>query len=165
MKHQIDKLDNKILKIISKNARTPFLEVARECNVSGAAIHQRVQKLIMMGVIKGSEFIIDTYKVGYKTCAFIGINVKNMDYLGKVVKALSEIPEIVECHYTTGHYSLFVKLYALDNRHLLKIVVEQINKIEGISQTETFQLSLDESFNRQISTFDNNIDIDSEKQD
>ena len=114
MKHQIDHLDKKILKLISQNARIPFLEVARECNVSGAAIHQRVQKLINLGVIKGSQFVIDTYKIGYQTCAYIGINIKDMSLFNDVIAKIRAIPEIVECHYTTGKYAVLVKVYAKD---------------------------------------------------
>lgn len=154
MGHQIDKLDKKILHLISQNARIPFLEVARECNVSGAAIHQRVQKLINSGVIKGSEFVIDTYKIGYQTCAYIGIIINDMSHFNEVVDAMKKIPEIVECHYTTGKYALLVKVYARDNRHLLNIILEKISKIKGIANTETFQLSLDEIFKRQLSKYD-----------
>ena len=103
--YQLDSLDEKILQLISKNARTPFLEVARECNVSGAAIHQRVQKLISVGVIKGSEFIIDPVKIGYNTCAYMGIFLKDANFFKEVVDELLKIPEVVECHYTTGKYS------------------------------------------------------------
>ena len=108
MGHQIDRLDKKILQMISQNARIPFLEVARECNISGAAIHQRVQKLINIGVIKGSEFIIDTYKIGYQTCAYVGITIKDMSYFKSVIESLKNIPEVVECHSTTGRYTMFV---------------------------------------------------------
>lgn len=154
MGHQIDRLDKKILQMISQNARIPFLEVARECNVSGAAIHQRVQKLINIGVIKGSEFIVDTYKIGYQTCAYVGITIKDMSYFKDVIEALKNIPEVVECHSTTGRYTMFVKIYAKDNRHLMNIIIERITPIPGIGNTETFLVSLDEIFNRQISAFE-----------
>lgn len=152
--HQIDRLDKKILQLISKDARIPFLEVARECNVSGAAIHQRIQKLRNLGIIKGSEFIVDTYKIGYQTCAYIGIvltDIKKFDY---VVAELKKIPEVVECHYATGKYSMFIKIYAKDNRHLLQIILEHLTLIDGVGHTETFQLSLDEIFKRQLSVFE-----------
>ena len=154
MGHQIDRLDKKILQMISQNARIPFLEVARECNVSGAAIHQRVQKLINIGVIKGSEFIIDTYKIGYQTCAYVGITIKDMSYFKSVIESLKNIPEVVECHSTTGRYTMFVKIYAKDNLHLMNIIIEKITPITGIGNTETFLVSLDEIFNRQISAFE-----------
>ena len=162
MKHQIDHLDKKILKLISQNARIPFLEVARECNVSGAAIHQRVQKLINLGVIKGSQFVIDTYKIGYQTCAYIGINIKDMSLFNDVIAKIRAIPEIVECHYTTGKYAVLVKVYAKDNKHLLNIILDRITSIEGVGNTETFQMSLDEIFNRQLAAFDNDNDADGE---
>ena len=152
--HRIDQLDKKILQLIAQDARIPFLEVARECNVSGAAIHQRIQKLKNTGIIKGSEFIIDNYKVGYQTCAFIGITLNDNRAFARVAEELKQIPEIVECHFSTGKYSLFVKIYARDNKHLFQVIIERITGIQGISHTETFQISLDEVFNRQLSVFD-----------
>ena len=110
--HQLDELDEKILNLIIGNARMPFLEVARECNVSGAAIHQRIQKLTNLGVIKGSEFIVDNTKVGYETCAYMGLFLKSPGQFLSVSEALKEIPVVVECHYTTGQYDLFIKIYA-----------------------------------------------------
>ncbi len=152
--HQLDQLDKKILQLISQDARIPFLEVARECNVSGAAIHQRIQKLKNTGIIKGSEFIIDTYKVGYQTCAYIGITLNDVKQIKNVAEEIKKIPEVVECHYATGKYSLFVKIYAKDNRHLLTVIIDRITAINGIAHTETFQISLDEVFRRQLSVFD-----------
>lgn len=151
---RIDRLDKKILQMISQDARIPFLEVARECNVSGAAIHQRIQKLRNMGVLIGSEFIVDTYKIGYQTCAYIGIMLSDVKMFNSVVEELKKIPEVVECHYTTGKYAMFIKMYAKDNRHLLRLILDKISTIPGISGTETFQLSLDEIFHRQLSVFD-----------
>lgn len=158
--HSIDRLDKKILQLISQDARIPFLEVARECNVSGAAIHQRIQKLRNTGIIRGSEFVIDTYKVGYQTCAYIGITLRDIKSFDHVVAELKKIAEIVECHYATGKYSMFVKIYAKDNRHLLQIILDRLTQIDGIAHTETFQISLDEIFNRQLSVFEVDEDID-----
>ena len=152
--NNIDRLDRKILKMISQNARIPFLEVAQECNVSGAAIHQRVQKLRNNGVIKGSVFVIDAYNIGYKTCAYVGITLTDTKLFNSVVEKLKAIPEIVECHYSTGKFAMFLKIYAKDNRHFLHIVLDKIGYIEGVAHTETFQISLDEIFNRQLSVFD-----------
>lgn len=166
--HQIDRLDKKILQLISQDARIPFLEVARECNVSGAAIHQRIQKLRNLGIIKGSEFIVDTYKIGYQTCAYIGIVLSDIKKFGAVVAELKRISEIVECHYATGKYSMFIKIYAKDNRHLLQIILEHLTLIDGVQHTETFQLSLDEIFKRQLTVFELeevDDDDDDEKED
>lgn len=150
---QIDALDKKILSLIMKNARIPFLEVARECNVSGAAIHQRVQRLINLGVIKGSEFIVNPNKVGYMTCAYIGVFLKDARYFDDVVAEMLKIPQIVECHYTTGTYAIFIKIYAKSNEHMKYILHDKLQAIEGISSTETI-ISLEESFKRQITIED-----------
>lgn len=133
---KLDKLDKLILKLIADDARIPFLEVARACNVSGAAIHQRIQKLTNMGILKGSQFIIDPEKIGYETCAFIGLNLKNPESFDKVVAKLREIPEVVECHYTTGNYDLFLKIYALNNHHLLNIIHDKLQPL-GLARSES----------------------------
>jgi len=146
---QIDKLDKKILSIIQGNARIPFLEVARECNVSGAAIHQRVQKLIKTGVIAGSEFIIDPKKIGYHTCAYIGIYLEKAGMYKDVVEELKRIPEIIQCDYTTGNYSIFIKIYTRDNQHLKEILADKLQSIKGIARTETF-ICLEENLSRHL---------------
>lgn len=154
---QIDDLDRKILKMIMVNARIPYLEVARECGVSGAAIHQRVQRLVQIGIIKGSEFIINPTRIGYQTCAYIGIFLKDSRYFDKVVDEMKKIPQIIECHYTTGQYAIFIKIYAKSNEHMKYILHDKLQAIEGIASTETI-ISLEESFKRQI-TIDDDIDI------
>ena len=136
MAHQLDSLDKKILKMISEDARIPFLEVARACNVSGAAIHQRIQKLTSLGVIKGSQFIIDPEKIGYETCAYIGLFLKDPGTFDRVVEELKKIPEVVECHYTTGGYDLFIKLFARNNHDLLTIIHDRLQPL-GLSRSET----------------------------
>ena len=146
---EIDALDEKILKLITKNARIPFLEVARECGVSGAAIHQRVQRLLNIGVVSGSEFIVNPQKLGYTTCAYMGIHLDKAKYHRQVVEALRNIPEIVECHYTTGQYAIFVKIQTKTNKHLKQIIDDELQEIEGIARTETF-ISLELDFKRQI---------------
>jgi Lrp/AsnC family transcriptional regulator for asnA, asnC and gidA len=146
---QIDSLDKKIIKMITKNARIPYLEVARECNVSGAAIHQRIQKLIRMGVITGSKFTIEPKKIGYKTCAYMGIFLEQASLYNDVLQELEKIPEITQCHFTTGNYSVFIKIFAKDNEHLKSILSDKIQLISGIARTETF-ISLEEGFNRSI---------------
>lgn len=145
----IDALDEKILKLITQNARIPFLEVARECGVSGAAIHQRVQRLFNIGVVQGSEFVVNPTKLGYNTCAYMGIYLDKAKYHRQVVDALRKIPEIVECHYTTGQYAIFIKIQTKNNVHLKQIIDNDLQEIEGIARTETF-ISLEMDFKRQV---------------
>ena len=130
--HQLDSLDEQILRLIAGNARIPFLEVARACNVSGAAIHQRIQKLTNLGILKGSEYIIDPEKIGYETCAYIGLFLKDPGQFDEVVEALRRIPEVVECHFTTGQYDLFIKIYARNNHHLMGIIHDKLQPL-GLS--------------------------------
>ena len=145
--HQLDKLDEQILRLIADNARIPFLEVARACNVSGAAIHQRIQKLTNLGILKGSEFIIDPEKVGYETCAYIGLFLRDPEQFDSVTEALKCIPE-VECHYTTGQYDMFIKIYARNNHHLLNIIHDKLQPL-GLARSETI-ISFREAIKRQM---------------
>lgn len=135
-RHQLDKLDRRILEMLAANARVPFLEIARECGVSGASIHQRIQKLIATGIIKGFETVIDPAALGYDTCAFIGLCLNNPNDTNKVEELLRDIPEIVEFSFTTGHYDLLLKVYARNNAHLFDIIKDRISPL-GAGRTET----------------------------
>ena len=146
--HNLDLLDKKILRLIAGDARIPFLEVARSCNVSGAAIHQRIQKLTNLGILKGSQFIVDPEKVGYETCAYIGLYLQNPAKFDDVVEELKMIPEVVECHYTTGGFDMFIKIYARNNHHLLNIIHDKLQPL-GLSRSETV-ISFNAAINRQI---------------
>lgn len=146
--HQLDSLDEQILKLVADNARIPFLEVARACNVSGAAIHQRIQKLSNLGILKGSQYVIDPQKVGYQTCAYIGVYLKDPASFKHVAEEMQNIPEIVECHFTTGKYDMFIKIYAKNNRHLMSIIHDKLQPL-GLARTETL-ISFDEYIKRQI---------------
>ena len=148
-KTTLDAIDRKILKFLIKNARMPFLEIARECGISGAAIHQRIRKLDESGVILGSRLIVDPKTLGFDVCAYIGIRLQDPMLLKQSTEQLRQIPEIVECHFITGTYNLFVKLYCIDNDHLMKVIFDGILRIQGISTTQTY-ISLNEAFQRQV---------------
>ena len=149
---KLDKLDRQILRMIGEDARVPFLEVARVCNVSGAAIHQRIQKLTNLGIIKGSVFVMDPEKIGYETCAYIGLNLKNPEDFDHVLEELKKIPEVTECHYTTGNFDMFIKIYARNNHHLLTIIHDQLQPL-GLSSSQTL-ISFYSAFERQLPIMD-----------
>lgn len=146
---KIDKLDKKILGILSHNARIPFKDVAAECGVSRAAIHQRVQHLIENGVITGSGFYVNPKSLGYTTCTYIGLDLERGSMYKDVVERMSAIPEIIECHFTTGPYTMLVKLYAKDNEQLMDLLNKQLQTIPGVVSTETL-ISLEQSIKREI---------------
>ena len=134
---KIDELDRKILKIITKSARTPSKEVAEYCGVSRAAVHQRVQKMIDNGVITGSSYHVQPKMLGYQLCVYIGITMEKASMYNQVIAALEKIPEVVEAQYTLGAYGLLLKVFAHDNEHLMRLLNTQIQEIEGVANTET----------------------------
>ena len=146
---KIDRHDKKILGILSKNARIPFKDVAAESGVSRAAIHQRVQHLVEDGVITGSGFDVNPKSIGYTTCTYVGLNLERGSMYKNVVQRLLSIPEIVECHFTTGPYTMLVKLYARDNEQLMDLLNNQMQGIPGVVSTETL-ISLEQSIKREI---------------
>lgn len=145
----IDKLDKKILSILSTNARIPFKDVANDCGVSRAAVHQRVQKMIDEGIITGSGFDVNPKSLGYSTCTYVGISLERGSMYKEVVEQLLSIPEIVECHFTTGPYTMMVKLYVKDNEQLMHLLNNQLQSIHGVVSTETL-ISLEQSIKREI---------------
>lgn len=146
---KIDNLDRRILEIVMRNARIPSKDVAVECGVSRAAIHQRIQRMIDLKVITGSGYHVDPRVLGYTTCTYIGVNLERGAMYRDVVPELEKIPEIVECHFTTGPYTMMVKLYARDNEHLMELLNKKIQNINGVLGTETL-ISLDNSIQREI---------------
>jgi Lrp/AsnC family transcriptional regulator for asnA, asnC and gidA len=148
-KINIDAIDRKILKYLVKNARMPFLEIARECGISGAAIHQRVKKLDDSGVIRGSGIDIDPASLGLSVCALIGIRLSDPSVVQNTIEKLRAINEITECHFITGAYNIFLKVHCTDNEHLMRVIFDRLYHIDGISSTETF-ISLNQPFSRQV---------------
>jgi len=146
---QIDKTDKKILKYLVKNARMPYLEIARECGVSGAAIHQRVKKMENSGIITGSRLLVKPQTLGLNVCAYIAISLSNGNRYAESIEALKKIPEVVECHYVTGEFALLVKMYCNDHNDLMDVILNTIQSVPGVSKTETW-LSLDQAIDRQI---------------
>lgn len=146
---KIDKLDRKILEIISQNARIPFKDVAEVCNVSRAAIHQRVQKMIEMKVIVGSGYHVNPRVLGFNTCTYIGVKLERGSMYKDVVPEFEKIPEIVECHFTTGPYTMLIKMYARDNEHFMELLNGRIQEIQGVISTETL-ISLRQSIKKEI---------------
>ena len=149
MKYQLDRIDQRILSFLVKNARMPFLEIARECGVSGAAIHQRVKKMENMGIITGSRLLVKPQALGLNVCAFVGVSLSETNRYNKVIKALKQIPEVVGWHFVTVRHALLIKLYCTDHDHLMRILVHTIQNIPYIQNTDTM-ISLDQAIERQI---------------
>ena len=145
----IDGIDKQILRDLMKDARTPILEIARNVGISGAAIHQRLRKLEKSGLISGSKFVINPKILGYTTMAFVGIYLDKAMNNPDAVKQLKKIPEVLECHYTTGNWSILIKILCKDNEHLMHVLNKEIQTIQGVSRTETF-ISLEQQIDRQI---------------
>lgn len=145
----IDGIDKRILRQLMKDARTPILEIARKVGISGAAIHQRLRKLEKSGLIAGSKFIIDPKILGYRTMAFIGIYLDRAANNARAVRQLEDIPEVLECHYTTGNWSVLAKILCKNNEDLMNLLNKKIQAIDGVSRTETF-ISLEQQIDRQI---------------
>lgn len=147
---KIDGIDKIIIKRLVKDARTPILSIAREVGISGAAIHQRLKKIEKSKLIDGYKMVINPRSLGYTTTAFVGIFLDSSSLYSSAIKRLKDIPEIVESHYTTGNYAVFIKILCKNNEDLMHLLNKDIQNIKGVSRTETF-ISLDQQISRQIS--------------
>ena len=145
----IDDLDKKILTIITHNARIAFKDVSEQCGVSRAAVHQRVQRMFDIGVIIGSGYQVNPKMLGYNLCVYVGLTLERGHMYRQVCAELDKIPEIVESQFTLGAYSMLIKLYARDDKHLMHLLNTKIQAIPGIANTETLT-TLDESINRSL---------------
>jgi len=148
-KYNIDNLDQKILSALIKNARMPFLEIARECHISGAAVHQRVKKMEEAGIITGARLLVKPLALGLGVCAFVGVHLEQSSLYPSTVTAIRNIPEVVECHFVTGNYALLLKLFCRDHEHLMNVLLNTIQTLPNVSNTETL-ISLEQIFERQV---------------
>lgn len=148
--NHLDELDLQILSLLIKDCRTPYLEIARICHVSGGTIHVRMKKMEDMGIIKGSRIILNLPKLGYDVCCFVGIYVDKTSSFNVVFDEMSTIKEVVELHLTTGNYSMFAKIVCTNISDLQDVLLNKINNIDGIQRTDTF-VSLSQPIDRNIS--------------
>ena len=145
----MDGVDRKIINILASNARLSLQKVAKACDISSTAIHQRIKKMEDADIIRGTNLVLNHQALGLGTMAFIGVFLNKADLAGQVVERFREIPEIVECSFTTGNYSLFLKLYCRDNQHLTEVLSEQIQVLDSVTRTETF-IILKHPIDRQV---------------
>lgn len=143
----LDKIDLRILEALAEDARKPFLEIAREICISGASVQHRYKKLKSRGFISGTTIRINSEKFGHTTTAFIGIFLDRAMKKPEVVDQLRKISEVMECHYTTGNWSILIKLSCRNNEHLMQLLNTKIEGISGVNRTETF-ISLNQQINR-----------------
>lgn len=146
---EIDNTDLKILSLLMQDANMPYTEIGKKINVSGGTVHVRMKKMEQMGIVKGSQLVIDYTKLGWDISAFLGIYLEKSSLYAEVAEQLVRIPEVVNIHYTTGIYSIFARIVCRDTNHLREILHDKIQKVQGIQRTETF-ISLEESVNRPI---------------
>lgn len=147
--YKLDEIDRKILYYLVNNARMPYMEIARECGISGAAVHQRIKKMEEGGVIIGSQMMVKPGALGLNVCAFINITLAEDNKYPEVIDALRHVSEIVECHFVTGRSALLLKVYCIDNDHLMETIINTIQRIPYVQSTETM-ISLDQAFERQV---------------
>jgi Lrp/AsnC family transcriptional regulator for asnA, asnC and gidA len=146
---KIDGIDKTIIKMLVNDARTPVLSIARKVGISGAAIHQRLKKLEKSKLIDSYRMIVNPKSLGYTTIAFVGVFLDSSSQFLPIIKRLKEIPEVVESHYTTGNYAIFIKIICKNNEDLMYLLNKEIQTINGIFRTETF-ISLEQQIDRQI---------------
>ncbi len=146
---EIDQTDLKILSLLLKDANMPYTEIGKRVFVSGGTVHVRMRKMEQMGIVKGSQIIIDTAKMGWDISAFLGIYLDKSSLFDEVAQQMEQIPEVVNIHYTTGIYSMFAKIICKNTHHLREVLHGKIQKVTGIQRTETF-ISLEERINRAV---------------
>lgn len=153
--YEIDNTDLRILEILMQDAKKPYTEVAKKVFVSQGTVHVRMSKLEEAGVVEKTTLKINYARLGYDITAFIGIYLEKSALYQSVLEKLKAIPEITSIHYTTGNYSMFVKIHCRDTSHLKEVLHEKMQQVEGIERTETM-ISLEESLDRTLKLSDAN---------
>ena len=146
--YKLDAIDKKIIYMLMDNAKTSLAHISKNIGISTTAVHQRIKKLENAGVIENSVSFLNPRKIGYKVVSYIGVFMDQPSHFQDLIKSLNEINEIVEAHYTTGNYTVFLKVLCIDNDHLMQFL-SKIQKQKGVIRTETF-ISLEQGIYRQL---------------
>ncbi|AQX03816.1 Lrp/AsnC ligand binding domain-containing protein [Elizabethkingia meningoseptica] len=146
--YHLDAIDKEIIYLLMDNAKTSLAHISSHVGISTTAVHQRIKKLEQAGVIENSISFLNPRKVGYKVTSYMGVYLDQPSHYNEIIKSLEQINEVVEAHYTTGNYTVFLKVLAKDNDHLMEIL-SKIQKLKGVMRTETF-ISLEQSIARQL---------------
>ncbi|WP_439437397.1 transcriptional regulator AsnC [Salinivibrio costicola] len=146
---KLDDLDRRILSTLLDDARVPYAEMAKRFNVSPATVHVRVEKMKAAGIIEGTEILVNTKKLGYDVCCFIGINLKAARDYHSALEKLNQLDEVVEAYYMTGAYNIFVKLMCRSIEELQFVLIDKLQAIDEVQSTETL-ISLQNPINRNV---------------
>jgi Lrp/AsnC family transcriptional regulator, regulator for asnA, asnC and gidA len=131
----LDDINIKIIDMLRKDSSVPFVEVARQIDVSDATIHNRVQRLIAAGIIKKFTISVDNNRLGYSHLAYMGIDIE-YGFIDEISNDLCNMDEVLEVHEMHGTYDVFIKIRAKDLGQLREIVQNNISKIPHILDVE-----------------------------
>jgi Lrp/AsnC family transcriptional regulator for asnA, asnC and gidA len=145
----LDEFDINIIKELEKDGRMAFSAIAANLKISNTMVHQRINRMIEQGVISGIKPIIQEKKIGYDWASFTGITLNKDSDSDRIIEALKDIPEITECYYVTGSFTLYIKIIAQNHEHMRKILYEKIDSIPGIAKTDSI-IELGCAFKRNI---------------
>lgn len=146
---QLDNYDKAILQKLESDGRTAFSLIATELDISHTMVHQRVQKMMDHGIIKGIRPLLDEKKIGFDWVSFTGLTLEKDHNSERIIDALKALPEVTECYYVTGAYTLFIRITARNHEHMRQVLYDKIDNIPGIAKTESF-MELGTAFIRNV---------------
>ncbi|AFK02308.1 transcriptional regulator, AsnC family [Emticicia oligotrophica DSM 17448] len=146
----LDEFDKKILIQLEKDGRKPYSEIAKNLGISNTMVHQRVTRMKKIGILKGAGIILDERKLGYEWSAFTGLVLKEDSDSKAIIEELKKIPEVTECYYITGQYTLYIRIVAKSNEHMRSVLYDKIDHITGILKTESM-IDFGAAFKRNVS--------------
>jgi Lrp/AsnC family transcriptional regulator for asnA, asnC and gidA len=145
----LDDFDIRILKTLDQDGRMAYSAIANEMGVSNTMVHQRISRLVEQGILEGTKPILNEKKLGYDWGAFTSLSLEKDHDSKRVIEELKKIPEVTECYYITGNYTLYIKIVAKNHEHMRKLLYEEIDNIPGIAKTDSI-VELGCAFKRNI---------------
>jgi Lrp/AsnC family transcriptional regulator for asnA, asnC and gidA len=133
----LDEYDINIIKQLEKDGRMAFSAIATNLKISNTMVHQRINRLIEQGVLSGIKPVVNEKKIGYDWASFTGITLNKDSDSDRIIEELKKIPEITECYYVTGSFTLYIKIIAKNHEHMRTILYEKIDRISGIAKTDS----------------------------
>lgn len=135
----IDQTDRRILGVLQKQGRISNADLSERVNLSQSACHRRVQRLEADGYIRDYVALLDARKMRVPTTVFVEITLSGQadEVLEAFEKAVSRIPDVLECHLMAGSADYILKVVAENTDDFARIHRQYLARLPGVAQMQS----------------------------
>ncbi|MDR9483771.1 MAG: Lrp/AsnC family transcriptional regulator [Sediminimonas sp.] len=135
----LDPTDRRILRELQKRGRMSNANLSEAVNLSPSACHRRVQRLEAEGYIRDYVALLNARKMGMATTVFVEITLSGQadEVLDAFERAVTRIPDVLECHLMAGTADYILKVVAENTEDFARIHRQHLSRLPGVVQMQS----------------------------